>query len=73
MEKIKSRIMNNIGKNVIITTDIDKKKCSSFKCVIKEVYRSIFVVELPEAKYDNLRTFSYSDVYAKQILIEVCE
>ncbi len=71
MNKIRSYIEGSIGKKFVITTDIDKKKCESILCIVKETYKSLFVVEVESSKStEKLRTFTYSDIYSQQIKIE---
>ncbi len=71
MNKVRKYIEGSIGKRFIITTDIDKKKCESVICVVREAYKSLFVVEVENKDVpDKLRTFTYSDIYSHQVLIE---
>lgn len=70
MDDVIQFVKENVGNEVVITTDIDKKKRDSVKCIIKEVYNSIFVVEVIGETFDNIRTFTYSDIYSKQILVD---
>lgn len=71
MEEVKSYIEGNVGNMFVITTDSEKKKCESIRCKIVETYRSLFVVEVEEEDVpDKLRTYTYSDIYSKQVLIE---
>ncbi len=71
MKEIKKYIQDNIGNTFIITTDADKKRCESVRCVIKEVYHSLFIVEVIDKHiYEKVRSYSYSDIYSKQIEME---
>lgn len=73
MNDIKEQIKGSIGKEVIITTDIDKKKRKSFRCIIIEAYRAVFIVEVIGKDEANTKSFTYSDVHSNNILLEVVE
>ncbi len=74
MNNVKKYIEGNIGNKFKITTDIEKKRCETITCTIKEAYRSLFVVEVEEGNCsEKLRTYTYSDLYSHQVIIEEVE
>ncbi len=67
MKEIKDYIANNIGNEFLITVDGDKKNRKTMKCVVKEVYSSLFVVDVLSEELNIQKTFTYSEVHFKEI------
>ncbi|MFV0425348.1 MAG: Veg family protein [Bacilli bacterium] len=67
MKEIKDYIANNIGNKFLITVDGDKKSRKTMKCVVKEVYSSLFVVDVLDEELNIPKTFTYSEVHCKEI------
>lgn len=70
MNEIKNYLTDNLGNEFFITVDKDKKCKKTMRCVIKETYSSLFLVDVLDEEFDNKRTFTYSEVYCKSIEIE---
>lgn len=69
MNEIKDYLTENLGNVFLITVDKDKKSRKTLKCVIKETYASLFLVDVLDEEFDTTRTFTYSEVYCKAIEI----
>lgn len=59
LDKIKNTIKSNMGNKVEIVYNGTRNKIDNYKGVIKEVYNSIFIVELDCGLN---KSFSYSDL-----------
>jgi len=65
--KIRSKLNENIGKEVVIKYNLGRNKYEKYSVVIKELYDNVFLVELDS----NLKkSFSYSDVLTNTIKID---
>lgn len=63
---IKKNVESFKGKNIKIKQNIGRNKMIEYSGYIKEVYPNLFVVQTLE----NLKTFSYSDILIKNIIIK---
>ena len=65
--KIKDKLNNYIGKEVLIKCDLGRNKYEEYNAVIDNLYNHVFTVKL----YDNyIKSFSYIDVITKTVKIE---
>lgn len=66
IEKIKSQLHENIGKEALIKHNLGRNKFEEYNVTIKELYDYVFLVELDTREK---RSFSYSDVLTNTIKI----
>ena len=64
--EIKSKIVDNIGKEVYIKYNLGRNKYEDYKATIKEMYNCVFIVE---SEY-GIKSFSYSDIMTKTVHID---
>ena len=69
IEKIRKELENHIGKEVVIKYNLGRNKVEKYKVVIKKLYNYIFLVELNN-NYNEVKSFSYSDIITKTIKID---
>ncbi len=69
MIEIKEYITENIGNEFLITVDGDKKCRKTLRCIIKEAYSSLFLVDVLDEEFDFQKTFMYSEVHCNEIEI----
>ncbi len=67
MKEIKDYISDNIGNEFLITVDGDKKCKKTMRCIIKETYASLFLVDVLDCEFDDQRTFMYSEIHCNEI------
>lgn len=68
---IKSILDNKLGKEIIVTVQMGRKKKKERKGILKETYRSVFVVDLDQAENAIERlSFSYRDVLTNSVELE---
>ncbi|MFV0498799.1 MAG: Veg family protein [Bacilli bacterium] len=70
INEIKDFLTDNIGGSFKITVDCDKKSQKTMECVLKETYSSIFLVDVINEPVQCQKTFTYTEVHCKEILIE---
>ena len=68
IEKIKSRVRDNIGNKISITYNGARNKVESYEAIIKEMHNNIFTVVL--TTNDEKKSFSYSDILTKTVEIK---
>ncbi|MBK0348976.1 Veg family protein [Aerococcaceae bacterium zg-ZJ1578] len=68
---IKSLLEENVGETIIVTVQMGRKKKRERRGVLKETYRSVFVVDLDQ-KVNNIDrvSYSYRDVLTHAIDLE---
>ena len=72
--EIKSLMDQNIGEKIIITVQLGRNKKRTRRGVLKETYRSVFVVDLEqEANTLACASYSYCDVLTKAIDVDFAE
>ncbi len=67
MKEVKDYISSNVGEEFIITVDKEKKSKKVMRCIVKEVYSSLFLVEVINEEFDKIKTFTYSEVHCNAI------
>ncbi|MBD3949881.1 Veg family protein [Tuanshanicoccus lijuaniae] len=68
---IKSLLEENVGETIIVTVQMGRKKKRERRGILKETYRSIFVVDLDqEANNIDRVSYSYRDVLTHAIDLE---
>ncbi len=67
LEDVKSKIMALKGEEVDLNINRGRKKIDTVRCVIKDVYPSVFTVVSGETAL--LQTFSYFDVLCGNVVI----
>ncbi len=67
MIAVKEYIQNNVGGEFLITVDGDKKSKKTMRCIVKETYSSLFLVDVLDEEFDFQKTFMYSQVHCKEI------
>lgn len=65
--QIRSKLNENIGKEVVIKYNLGRNKFERYNVVIKELYENVFLVELNN---NEKKSFTYSDVLTKTIKID---
>lgn len=65
---IKKELEENIDKKLIIKYNMGRNKIEKYNARIKNLYNSIFTVELDDTK--TLKSFMYTDVITKTIKID---
>lgn len=65
---IKKELEKNIDKKLIIKYNMGRNKIEKYNARIKNLYNSIFTVELDDTK--TLKSFMYTDVITKTIKID---
>lgn len=69
--EIKSFLDNNLGEEIIITVQMGRKRKRERRGILKETYRSVFVVDLDKEDNNIDRvSYSYSDVLTHVIDVE---
>ena len=67
LEDVKLKIKALKGEEVAMNINRGRKKIDTVKCVIKDVYPSVFTVISTDTS--NLQTFSYFDVLCGNVVI----
>ncbi len=67
ISEIRSKLNDYLGEEVVIKYNLGRNKFEKFNVIIKEIYDSVFLVEL-ESK--TMRSFSYSDIITNTIKID---
>lgn len=68
---IKSLLDDNLGEEIVVTIQMGRKKKRERRGVLKETYRSVFVVDLDQDDNNIDRvSYSYSDVLTHAIDVE---
>lgn len=67
ISEIRSKLNDYLGEEVVIKYNLGRNKFEKLNVIIKEIYDSVFLVEL-ESK--TMRSFSYSDIITNTIKID---
>lgn len=69
--EIKELMEDRIGDTVVITVQMGRKKKKERKGILRETYRSVFVVDLDKEQNDfDCVSYSYRDILTKSIEID---
>ena len=67
ISEIRSKLSSYLGEEVTIKYNLGRNKYEKYNVIIKEIYDSIFLVELKSKEH---KSFSYSDVITNTIKID---
>lgn len=71
ISEIKELMEERLGDTVIITVQMGRKKKKERKGILRETYRSVFVVDLDQEENDfNCVSYSYRDILTNSIEID---
>lgn len=71
LSEIKTYLENRVGEEISVTVQMGRKKKKERKGILKETYRSVFVVDLNQDENDFDRiSYSYRDVLTNTIELE---
>jgi uncharacterized protein Veg len=71
---IRNNLETHIGDNIKITAVAPRNRVKIFNGVLKEVYRSVFIVEFGEECHGVSRiSYNYTDILLENISIEYLE
>lgn len=69
VEDIKKQILNLKGKEVHLYINKGRRKVSSYKARIENVYASVFTVKNNSLDLDAISTYSYNDILCGEVKI----
>ena len=69
VENIKQKIQELQGKEVDLKINRGRRKTSSYRARIENVYASVFTVKSCAADADNVATYSYNDILCGEVKI----
>lgn len=71
ISEIKDYMDNRLGENVTVTVQMGRKKKKERRGVLKETYRSVFVIDLDQDENDfDCVSYSYRDILTKSIEVD---
>ncbi len=71
LSEIKELLDNRVGETVIVTVQMGRKKKKERRGILKETYRSIFVVDLDQDENDfECVSYSYRDILTNTIEVD---
>lgn len=71
LSEIKTYLEDRVGEEISVTVQMGRKKKKERKGVLKETYRSVFIVDLNQDENDFDRiSYSYRDVLTNTIELE---
>lgn len=71
ISEIKELMEERLGDTVIITVQMGRKKKKERKGILRETYRSVFVVDLDQEENDfDCVSYSYRDILTNSIEID---
>ena len=74
LDDIKCSIQENLGRKVIVTANVGRKKTKKREGTITQSYPAVFVVTLEDAKEQfDCVSYSYTDILTDSIEIEFLE
>lgn len=74
LSDIKQQIQDNLGRKVVVTAYVGRKKTKRREGTIAQSYPSVFVVSLEDAKAQfDCVSYSYTDILTDTIEIEFVE
>ena len=65
--EIRSKLNDYLGEEVTLKHNLGRNKFEKYKVIIKEIYDSVFLVELNSKEQ---KSFSYSDVITNTVKID---
>ena len=69
VENIKQKILELKGKEVDLKINRGRRKVSSYRARIEDVYASVFTVRSCSQDYDSIFTYSYNDILCGEVKI----
>ena len=69
VEDIKKKIIELKGKEVDLYINRGRRKVSSYKARIENVYASVFTVKPCSLELDSISTYSYNDILCGEVKI----
>lgn len=69
ISEIKVALRDNIGNRVQLQTNKGRKKYKIAHGVIKDIYPSLFVVQVDDGQVERTVSFSYADVLTKTVIV----
>ena len=69
VENIKQKIMQLKGKEVNLDINRGRRKVSSYRARIENVYASVFTVKSCSIELDAIFTYSYNDILCGEVKI----
>ena len=69
VENIKQRILELKGKEVDLKINRGRRKVSSYRARIEDVYASVFTVRSCSLELDSIYTYSYNDILCGEVKI----
>lgn len=73
MEIIKNELQQHLGKKVILKANRGRKKFVTKYGILKEVYPSLFKVDVKNGTETTTATFTYSDVLTKTVKVTILD
>ena len=70
VEDIKKKIIELKGKEVNLYINRGRRKISSYRARIENVYASVFTVKACSLDLDAISTYSYNDILCGEVKIE---
>ena len=71
VEKVKQKIMELKGEEVNLYINRGRRKISSVRARIENVYSSVFTVKTLSTDFDAISTYSYNDVLCGEVKIKL--
>lgn len=68
IEKIKNKIKDHIGEEIELKFNGSRNRTEYYNAILKDVYNSVFTVQIKN-EYNELKSFSYSDVLTNTLEI----
>ncbi len=74
VDTIKNIITANIGNEIVIRVGNTEKRTREYSCIVRNVYRSVFLVEVL-GKNDTIerKSFKYTDILTKYVEVDIFE
>ncbi len=69
VENIKQKIMSLKGKEVDLHINRGRRKVSSYRARIEDIYSSVFTVKNCTSENDAIFTYSYNDILCGEVKI----
>lgn len=69
VENIKQKILELKGQEVNLKVNRGRRKVSSFRATIEDVYTSVFTVKSLGTQTENINTYSYNDILCGEVKI----
>ena len=69
VEDIKRKIITLKGQEVDLYINRGRRKVSSYRAVIENVYASVFTVKSCSLDFDSVFTYSYNDILCGEVKI----